>query len=103
MSSHEPTWSGVTQRIPGDRTRRAVATFEQELQFAAAQDAHYWVAFLIHRVSYKEAGGLVRGDPEVVPLFDSESLRDLQFGCYRCNEALSAEVLRAPCSGSPDD
>lgn len=74
------------------------ARFDADEAYAKQSGQHLWVAIQTHVVSADTLDASLRGEP---PMFDRESLRDLNVGCYVCEQAWTPQLTRRRCPGEP--
>jgi hypothetical protein len=75
--------------------------FTREIEYHEKSEQHLWIAVISHQMTDTLAKRIATGDESVEPLFDQESLRDISFGCYVCEQALDPKLVGKRCPGEP--
>jgi hypothetical protein len=91
----------VKQFVPRSRVEAADERFEKNLEYARKAEVHAWVAATVHQLSDHAAKQLTSGDGTYQPHLDVESLVDVEFGCYICEQPLRRELVGKRCKGEP--
>jgi hypothetical protein len=69
---------------------------ESRLSYAEKAEEHVWTAIVVHLLSDDSARDALAGRSV---LFDMESAIGVEFGCYRCEEALEPRLIGKRCRG----
>ena len=96
------TGTGEFAHMPEDRVARAQVAFEKRVAQAAKFNRHVWITTVAHSMTDKQARAVLDGTAGD-QLLDVETVAVTGIGCYRCEQALTAELIDAPCDGDPAD
>lgn len=93
---------GHSVHVSSDQAERKDEVFERHLATAEKAGTHLWIAIQSHSISDKVAEQVAKGTAENV-IMDYESLLNLGFGCYRCEQPLTKQTFYRRCPGDPGE
>lgn len=89
------------QHIATDQLSRQTQQFEKDLRKAVQFHQHFWIAAVVHRISQQLAEKVAKHPETIEPKFDMETLVDIEFGCYLCEEPMTRYNVDKTCPGEP--
>lgn len=89
--------TGDMQHVGPNQVEAKERLFSQDIDYAMKSKTHLWTAVTVHVLS---ADALRRRESEA-PIFDLESLRSVQLGCYLCEKKFEPRELDRKCKGKP--
>lgn len=89
--------TGPEQEVSGSRVERLREEFTKEVDYAVKSKTHLWIVTTIHVTSGEKLAAIHAGTES--GHLDAESLRNVLYGCYICEEPYAARLEKRKCKG----